>query len=54
MQTECVFPRHQYAYRKGLGTCDAMLDIVCSAQAALDRGRELAGVQIDFSATSIA
>ena len=28
METERVFPRHQYAYRKGLGTFDALLDIV--------------------------
>ena len=50
METEGVFPMHQYAYRKGLGTCDALLDIVCAGQAALDSGRELAVVQIDFSA----
>ena len=28
METDGVFPKHQYAYRKGLGTCDALLDIV--------------------------
>ena len=50
MQTEGVFPRNQYAYRKVLGTCDALLFIVCAGQAAFDRGRELAVVQIDFSA----
>ena len=36
----------------GLGTWDALLDIVCAEQAALERGRELgelAVVQIDFS-----
>ena len=44
-----MFPDHKYAFRKGLGTCDAMLDIVCVGQAALDRGRELAVLQIDFS-----
>ena len=42
METEGVFPRHQFAYRKGLGTCDASVDIVCARQAALDRERELA------------
>ena len=41
---------HQYAYRKGLGTCDALLDIVFEGQVALDRGRELAVVQIVFRA----
>ena len=50
METEGVFPRHQNAYLKGLGTCDALLEIVCAGQAALDSGRELAVVQIDFSA----
>ena len=42
MKTKRVFSRHQYVYCKGLETCDAMLDIVCAGQAALDRGRELA------------
>ena len=28
LETECVFPRHQYANRKGLRTYDALLDIV--------------------------
>ena len=41
METEGVFPRHQYAYRKGLGTCDSMLHIVCAGQVALALGREL-------------
>ena len=50
METEGVFPRHMYAYRKGLGTFYALLGIVCMGQASLDRGRELAVVQIDFSA----
>ena len=45
-----VLPSHQYSYRKRLGTCDALLDIVCAGQFELDRGGELALVQIDFSA----
>ena len=45
-----VLSSHQYSYRKGLGTCDALLDIVCAGQLELDRGGELALVQIDFSA----
>ena len=45
-----VLSTHQYSYRKGLGTCDALLDIVCAGQLELDRGGELALVQIDFSA----
>ena len=34
----------------GLGIYDALLDIVCAGQSALIHGRELAFVQIDFSA----
>ena len=45
-----VLPSHQYSYWKRLGTCDALLDIVCAGQLELDRGGELALVQIDFSA----
>ena len=45
-----VLPSHQDSYRKRLGTCDALLDIVCAGQLELDRGGELALVQIDFSA----
>ena len=33
-----------------VGTCDALLDIVCAGQIELDRGGELALVKIDFSA----
>ena len=33
-----------------MGTCDALLDIVSTGQMELDRGGELALVQIDFSA----
>ena len=45
-----VLSFHHYSYRKGLGTCDAHLDIVCAGQLELDRGGELALVQIEFSA----
>ena len=45
-----VLPSHQYSYRKRLGTCDTLLDIVCAGQLEFDRGGELALVQIDFSA----
>ena len=45
-----VLPSHQYSYGKRLGTCDALLDIVCAGQLELDRGGEFALVQIDFSA----
>ena len=45
-----VLSSHQYSYRKSLGTCDAFLDIVCAGQLELDRGGELALIQIDLSA----
>ena len=44
-----VLSSHQYSFIKDLGTCDALLDIVCTGQLELDRGGELALVQIDFS-----
>ena len=50
MESSNLFPPHQYSYRKGLGTCDALLDVVCAGQDVLDGGGELALVQIDFSA----
>ena len=34
-----VLSSHHYSYRKGLGTCDAFLDIVCACQLELDSGR---------------
>ena len=45
-----VLSSHQYSYRKSLGTCDALLDIVCAGQLELVRDGELVLVQIDFSA----
>ena len=45
-----VIPPRQYAYRKGLGTCDALLDISSSCNDALNEGSEMLIVQIDFSA----
>ena len=38
METKGVFQRYQYAFRKGLGTWDALLDIVRAGQVVLDRG----------------
>ena len=49
MEVTGVFPSHQYSYRKRLGTCDALLDIVCAGQQSLDGGGETVLVQIDFS-----
>ena len=45
-----VLSSHQYSNRNSLGTCDALLDIFCAGQMELDRGGEIAPVQIDFSA----
>ena len=44
-----LLPNRQYAYRKGLSTCDALLDISHLLQDALDKGMEARLVQIDFS-----
>ena len=49
-----LFMKHrgvlQFAYRKGLGTCDALLCMSQTLQSALESGREARIVQIDFSA----
>ena len=42
MERSGVLPTTQFAYRKGLGTCDAL-------QGALESGQEARIVQIDFS-----
>ena len=45
-----LLPKTQFAYRKGLGTCDALLCVSHTLQSALDSGQETRIVQIDFSA----
>ena len=40
----------QFAYRKGLGTCDALLCVSHALQSALESGQESRRVQIDSSA----
>ena len=40
----------EFAYRKGLGTCDALLCVAHTLQSALESGQEARIVQIDFSA----
>ena len=47
---ECVLLTTQFAYRKGLGTCDALLCVSHTLQSALENGQEAWIVQIDFSA----
>ena len=50
MERSGVLPTTQFAYRKGLGTCDALLCLSHILQSALERGQEARIVQIDFSA----
>ena len=50
LESESLLIDRQYAYRKRLGTCDALLDLTCHMQENLDNGFETRIVQIDFSA----
>ena len=45
-----MFPTTQFAYSKGLGTCDALLCVAHTLQNSLEMGQEARIVQIDFSA----
>ena len=45
-----VLPTTQFAYRNGLGTCDALLCLSHTLQSVLESGQEARIVQIDFSA----
>ena len=47
-----VLPTTKFAYRKGLGTCDALLCVSHTLQSALESGQEARILQIDFSAAS--
>ena len=50
MECSGVLPTTKFAYRKGLGTCDALLCMSLTLQSALESGQEAGIVQIDFSA----
>ena len=50
MESSGVLPTTQFAYRKGLGTSDALLCVSHTLQSALESGQEVRIVQIDFSA----
>ena len=50
MERSGVLPTTQFAYRKGLGTCDALLCVSHSLQSALESGQVARILQIDFSA----
>ena len=45
-----VLPTTQFAFRKGLGTCEALLCVSHTLQSALESGQEVRIVLIDFSA----
>ena len=44
------FQTTQFAYRKGLGTCDALLSVSHTLQSTFESGQEARIIQIDFSA----
>ena len=50
MERSGVLPTTQFAYRKGLGTCEALLCVSHTLQSALENWQEARIVQIDFSA----
>ena len=50
MERSCMLPTTQFAYRKGLGICDALLCVSHTLQSALVSGQEARIIQIDFSA----
>ena len=50
MEGRGALPTTQFAYRKGLGTCDAHLCVAHTLQNALEMGQEARIVQLDFSA----
>ena len=45
-----MFPTTQFAYQKGLGTCDTLSCLAHTLQSALESGQEARFMQIDFSA----
>ena len=49
MERNDALPKTKCAYRKGLGTCVALLRVSYTLQSALESGQEARIVQIDFS-----
>ena len=49
VQCNGVLLTTQFAYRKGLGTCDALLCVSHALQSPLESGQEARILQIDFS-----
>ena len=50
MERSGVLTTTQFTYRKGLGTCDALLFVSHALQSSLESGQKAKIVQIDFSA----
>ena len=50
MECSGILPTTQFAYWKGLGTCDALLCVSHTLQSALESGQEARIMQIDFRA----
>ena len=50
MECNGMLPTTQFAYRRGLGTCDALLCMSHTLQSALESGQKAKIMQIDFSA----
>ena len=48
--TQWCASKHQFAYQKGLGTCDAIVCVSHALQSALESGQETRIVQINLSA----
>lgn len=44
-----LIPRSQFGFRKGLGTCDALLTLVHDIQSSLDINHESRAIALDFS-----
>ena len=51
MEYRGVLPTTQFAYRNGLGACDAFHCVAHTMQSALEMGQEAKIDEIDFSAT---
>ena len=50
MESSGVLPTTQFAYRKGLGTCDPLFCVYHTLQTASESGQEARIVRIDLSA----
>ena len=46
MECNGLLPTTQFAYRKGLGTCDALLSVSHTLQSALESGQELGSCRL--------